>query len=223
MFEGPEETLTLTENAQPALMAVSLAVVRILEARRRDRRSAAFVAGHSLGEYSALVPPPRLQPRRHGAAAEAARPGHAAGRAGGQGAMAAILGLDLQTVLAAEADAGAGRGLRRGQRQRPRPGGDFRPRRPPSTGPSRSCKARGAAGPPAERQRPVPLRADAPGRRRDGRGPRQVTMIAPVVPLVANVSPADTDPTKSAGCWSNRSPAWCAGPRACSGWPRRAG
>src|SRR5215468_3260707 len=57
MFEGPESDLTLTENAQPALMAVSFAVIRVL---RQDggldlRRHAAFVAGHSLGEYSALA------------------------------------------------------------------------------------------------------------------------------------------------------------------------
>src|SRR6185312_3436124 len=57
MFEGPEEELVLTENAQPALMAVSLAVARVLE---KDggldlKRQVAFVAGHSLGEYSALA------------------------------------------------------------------------------------------------------------------------------------------------------------------------
>jgi [acyl-carrier-protein] S-malonyltransferase len=57
MFEGPEDQLTLTENAQPALMAVSLAVVRVLEAQGGLdlARDAAFVAGHSLGEYSALA------------------------------------------------------------------------------------------------------------------------------------------------------------------------
>ena len=56
MFEGPESDLTLTENAQPALMAVSLAVMRVLgqEGGFDLPRHAAFVAGHSLGEYSAL-------------------------------------------------------------------------------------------------------------------------------------------------------------------------
>ena len=54
IFEGPEETLTLTANAQPALMAVSLAAMRALEARGFDLSSASYVAGHSLGEYSAL-------------------------------------------------------------------------------------------------------------------------------------------------------------------------
>lgn len=57
MFEGPEDTLTLTENAQPALMAVSVAVVRVLEGQGKLDlgKAASFVAGHSLGEYSALA------------------------------------------------------------------------------------------------------------------------------------------------------------------------
>ena len=57
VFEGPAETLTLTENAQPALMAVSLATMRVLEreAGLDLKRDAQFVAGHSLGEYSALA------------------------------------------------------------------------------------------------------------------------------------------------------------------------
>ena len=55
MFEGPEDILRLTENAQPALMAVSMAVIRVLEARGVSIKDhAKFVAGHSLGEYSAL-------------------------------------------------------------------------------------------------------------------------------------------------------------------------
>src|ERR1041385_8987131 len=57
IFEGPADTLTLTENAQPALMAVSVAVMRVLEAEAGLdlARDAKFVAGHSLGEYSALA------------------------------------------------------------------------------------------------------------------------------------------------------------------------
>src|ERR1700727_3454064 len=57
IWNGPAETLTLTENAQPALMAVSLATMRVLEAEAGVDlgRDAAFVAGHSLGEYSALA------------------------------------------------------------------------------------------------------------------------------------------------------------------------
>ena len=102
MFEGPESDLTLTANAQPALMAVSMAVLRVLE---RDgkfelRRGAAFVAGHSLGEYSALAAAGSL------ALADAARllkrRGLAMQRAvpGGQGAMAALLGLELEEARA---------------------------------------------------------------------------------------------------------------------------
>ena len=106
MFEGPDETLRLTENAQPALMAVSMAVVRVLEARGVGVASHAdFVAGHSLGEYSALcavgvfslTDAARLL-RTRGRAMQQAVPV-------GQGAMAAILGLDLETVLRAANDA----------------------------------------------------------------------------------------------------------------------
>ena len=55
MWEGEQETLTLTENAQPALMATSLAAMRALEAEGVSVEAAAFIAGHSLGEYSALA------------------------------------------------------------------------------------------------------------------------------------------------------------------------
>ena len=109
MFEGPAETLQLTENAQPALMAVSMAVVRVLESKGVSvGKHAAFVAGHSLGEYSALcaagvfsiADTARLLKIR-GQAMQQAVPV-------GQGAMAAILGLDLETVLRAVNDAEQG-------------------------------------------------------------------------------------------------------------------
>ncbi len=109
MFEGPDETLRLTENAQPALMAVSMAVVRVLESKGVTvRKHAAYVAGHSLGEYSALCAAgvfsisdtARLLKTR-GQAMQQAVPV-------GQGAMAAILGLDLETVLKAANDAEQG-------------------------------------------------------------------------------------------------------------------
>jgi [acyl-carrier-protein] S-malonyltransferase len=96
MFEGPADELTLTANAQPALMAVSLAVTRVLEAEAGldFKRDAAFVAGHSLGEYSALAAAgtfsitdtARLL-RIRGKAMQNATPV-------GVGAMAALLGLD---------------------------------------------------------------------------------------------------------------------------------
>ncbi|MGZ2379491.1 ACP S-malonyltransferase [Rhizobium brockwellii] len=101
MFNGPEDTLTLTANAQPALMAVSIAVVRVLEAKGLDLKSkVAYVAGHSLGEYSALcaagtfslADTARLL-RIRGNAMQAAVPV-------GVGAMAAIIGLEHADVIA---------------------------------------------------------------------------------------------------------------------------
>lgn len=100
MFEGPSEELTLTANAQPALMAASLAVLRALEAERGLdlARDAAFVAGHSLGEYSALAAAGTVS------ISDAARllriRGEAMQRAvaPGVGAMAALLGPDLATA-----------------------------------------------------------------------------------------------------------------------------
>ena len=111
MFEGPESELVLTENAQPALMAASLAVIRVLEAEAGFdiARQAAFVAGHSLGEYSALAAAGAL------AVGDAARLLKLRGRAMqravpvGEGAMAALIGLDAEAarmVAAAAARAG---------------------------------------------------------------------------------------------------------------------
>ncbi len=101
MFEGPEAELTLTRNAQPALMATSLAVLRVLEAEAGLDlgRDAAFVAGHSLGEYSALaaagsfsIPDAARLLRRRGEAMQQAVPV-------GVGAMAALIGLDLEGAI----------------------------------------------------------------------------------------------------------------------------
>ncbi len=108
MWNGPEETLTLTANAQPALMAVSMAVIRVLEAKGLDLKSkVASVAGHSLGEYSALCAAgtfsigdtARLL-RIRGNAMQAAVPV-------GEGAMAAIIGLEHGDVQAICAEASA--------------------------------------------------------------------------------------------------------------------
>lgn len=99
MAEGPEDTLRLTENAQPALMASSLAVVRVLEAQQLPLPQVVhFVAGHSLGEYSALAAAGAID---LGATAKILRlRGQAMQRAVpvGQGAMAALLGLDFVTA-----------------------------------------------------------------------------------------------------------------------------
>jgi len=107
MFEGPESELTLTANAQPALMAVSVAVLRVLEAEAKLdlAKAAKFVAGHSLGEYSALAA------ARTFALADAARLLRLRGEAMqkavpvGEGAMAALLGLDVDAAKAVAAEA----------------------------------------------------------------------------------------------------------------------
>ncbi|MFV1439585.1 MULTISPECIES: ACP S-malonyltransferase [unclassified Phaeobacter] len=106
IWEGDIETLTLTQNAQPALMATSLAAMRALEAEGVSIDKAAFVAGHSLGEYSALAAAGAISVadtarllRIRGKAMQSAVPV-------GEGAMAAILGLDLEAVRAV-ADAAA--------------------------------------------------------------------------------------------------------------------
>lgn len=109
IWQGPEETLTLTANAQPALMAVSLAAVRSLEARGFSlKQKVSYVAGHSLGEYSALAAAGFVS------VADAARLLRIRGNAMqsavpvGEGAMAAIIGLDQAGVEAACAEAAQG-------------------------------------------------------------------------------------------------------------------
>ncbi len=110
MRDGPEEELTLTANAQPAIMAVSIAVLRVLEREGRVRLSerAAFVAGHSLGEYTALCAAGAL------GLAQTARLLRLRGQAmqdavpEGEGAMAALLGLDLGPARAVAAAAAEG-------------------------------------------------------------------------------------------------------------------
>ncbi len=111
MWEGPEDTLTLTANAQPALMAVSMAAIRVMEARGlvlADK--VAYVAGHSLGEYSALCAAQMFSLsdtarllRIRGNAMQAAVPA-------GKGAMAAIIGLehaDVEAVCTEASSAGS--------------------------------------------------------------------------------------------------------------------
>ena len=172
MFEGPEEQLRLTEHAQPALLAASLAAVRALEARsgRRVAELCGVVAGHSLGEYSALAAAGSL------AIGDAARLLRVRGRAMqeavpvGAGAMAAILGLELDASGTGRAGGERGRRVRPGQRQRARPGrGQRQPRR---------RRARGGSGQGAWRapqravagQRAVPLSPAGAGGRGGARG-----------------------------------------------------
>jgi [acyl-carrier-protein] S-malonyltransferase len=110
MFEGPEETLILTENAQPALMAVSMAVMRVLaeDGNVTVANKAAFVAGHSLGEYSALAAASAISLgdtarllKLRGQSMQKAVPV-------GVGAMAAIIGPELEVVRDIAAQAAGG-------------------------------------------------------------------------------------------------------------------
>jgi [acyl-carrier-protein] S-malonyltransferase len=108
IWAGDIETLTLTQNAQPALMATSMAAFRALEAEGLSIMDAAMVAGHSLGEYSALAMAGAISVadtarllRLRGEAMQAAVPV-------GVGAMAALLGLDFDAVQSVAAEAAAG-------------------------------------------------------------------------------------------------------------------
>lgn len=108
IWEGEQDELTLTQNAQPALMATSLAAVRALEAEGVSMEAASFVAGHSLGEYSALAASGAFSVadtarllRTRGEAMQAAVPV-------GIGAMAALLGLDFATATEVAQEAAQG-------------------------------------------------------------------------------------------------------------------
>ncbi|GGX48038.1 malonyl CoA-acyl carrier protein transacylase [Tateyamaria omphalii] len=108
IWEGEQDTLTLTQNAQPALMATSVAAMRALEAEGIGVDKASFVAGHSLGEYSALCAAGALSVadtarllRTRGQAMQEAVPV-------GVGAMAALLGLDFETATAVASEAAQG-------------------------------------------------------------------------------------------------------------------
>lgn len=108
VWDGEQETLTLTQNAQPALMATSLAAMRALEAEGVAIEDAAYVAGHSLGEYSALAAAGAIS------VADAARLLRIRGKAMqeavpvGEGAMAALLGLDFETAQSVAEEAAMG-------------------------------------------------------------------------------------------------------------------
>ena len=190
MFEGPAETLQLTENAQPALMAV----VDGGDPRARGQ-----------GRHASRITPPMSPAIRWANIRRCAPPacsrspirrgcckirGQAMQQAVpvGQGAMAAILGLDLETVLRAVNDAERGRGLRRRQRQCAGPGRDLRSCRRRRTR-HRTAQGRGRqAGAAAAGERAVPLRPDAAGGRRHGaRAERGRRSTRPSVPVVVNV------------------------------------
>ena len=178
IWDGPAETLTLTENAQPALMAVSLADAARAGDRGRAsivRRDAAFVAGHSLGEYSALAAAGSLSIadtarllRTRGQAMQKAVPV-------GVGAMAALLGLDFDAAVAVAAEAAQGQVCQaandNGGGQVVVSGDKAAVERARRDRQGQRRQARDAAA----GVRAVPLRADAAGGRRDGRGAGQVS------------------------------------------------
>ncbi|KAF0135678.1 MAG: malonyl CoA-acyl carrier protein transacylase [Xanthobacteraceae bacterium] len=189
MWDGPVETLTLTQNAQPALMAVSLAAIRVLEAEAGLdlARDAAFVAGHSLGEYSALAAAgtfsiadaARLL-RIRGNAMQAATPV-------GTGAMAAILGLDFEAVVAVAAEAAQGEVCQAANDN----GGGQVVISGHKTAVDRACEIAKAKG--AKRAIPLPVSAPfhcalmQPAADAMAEALSKVTVKAPVVPVVANV------------------------------------
>lgn len=199
MWDGPIETLTLTENAQPALMAVSLATIRVLEAEAGLdlARDAAFVAGHSLGEYSALAAAgtfsiadtARLL-RIRGNAMQAATPV-------GTGAMAAILGLDFEAVVAVAAEAAQGEVCQAANDN----GGGQVVISGHKAAVDRACELAKAKG--AKRAIPLPVSAPfhcalmQPAADAMAEALSKVTVKAPVVPVVANVVAAPvSDPAE---------------------------
>jgi [acyl-carrier-protein] S-malonyltransferase len=148
MFEGPESDLTLTENAQPALMAVSIAATRVLESEGGWRLAdkASHVAGHSLGEYSALAAAGAL------ALSDAARLLKLRGQAMqkavpvGEGAMAALLGPELEQVQKIARQAAEETALVWASPTTTRRGKWWcRARRPPWSAPSRSRRNRASS------------------------------------------------------------------------------
>jgi [acyl-carrier-protein] S-malonyltransferase len=192
IFEGPDDQLTLTENTQPAILAVSVAAYRLLASRGV---MPAFVAGHSLGEYSANVAAGTFAfadavrlVRRRGQYMQEAVPA-------GEGAMSAILGLDADTVARACAEAadgdvvsaanlnGAGQVVIAGARDAVKRAGE-------------RAKALGA-------KRVVPLSVSAPfhcalmSPAQDKLAPelRALTTAAPRIPIIANV---DAEPKRDA-------------------------
>ena len=189
MWEGPETDLTLTENAQPAIMAASLAIIRVLEEAGLDlARHARLVAGHSLGEYSALcaagsftlAETARLLKIR-GQAMQAAVPV-------GQGAMAALIGMEIDAAEAACKDA-ASQGVCV-------VANDNAPGQIVISGAKAAVEKAGEIAKQHGAKRVIPLSVSAPfhcplmqpaaERMRDALA--QVTIRPPAVPLIANVT-----------------------------------
>ena len=199
MFEGPAETLTLTENAQPALMAHSLAVLRVLEAEGGFKLAdkAVVVAGHSLGEYSALAgagafgvaQAAKLLKLRGQSMQKAVPPG--------AGSMAALLGCEMPLALEICAEAAAGEVLEPGNDN----GGGQVVVSGATAAVERACVVAQAKG--VRRAMKLPVSAPfhcammAPAAEVMAEALRASPPVAPVVPVVANVTAAKTsDPNE---------------------------
>jgi [acyl-carrier-protein] S-malonyltransferase len=200
IFEGPEERLRLTENAQPALMATSVAALRALEAAsgRTVEQLCRFVAGHSLGEYSALAAAGSLSIgdaarllRLRGQAMQTAVPV-------GEGAMAAVLGLDLAEVEAIAAEASKAGVCEVGN--------DNAPGQAVVSGARAAveraveiAKAKGARSMMLPVSAPFHCRLMAPAADAVHAALAEIEFCAPVVPVVTNVTAApERDPTSLA-------------------------
>jgi [acyl-carrier-protein] S-malonyltransferase len=200
MWEGPADRLTLTENAQPALMAVSLAAMRVLTGEKGwDVAAARFVAGHSLGEYSALAAAGTVS------VADAARLLRIRGRAMqdavpvGEGAMAALLGveLDIAAKIAAEASEATGLVCQVAN--------DNAPGQVVISGAKAAVEKAGVVGKDYGLRRAIPLPVSAPfhselmqpAADRMAEALAEVKLNAPAVPLIANVTAEPvTDPDR---------------------------
>jgi len=225
MREGPEDQLTLTENAQPALMAVSLAAVRVLKVEFGvDVTRAAFVAGHSLGEYSALcaagcfslsTTAGLLQLR--GQAMQRAVPV-------GMGAMASLIGPKTDLALA-EAAAAAGSEVGVCVVANDNNAGNIVISGDKAAVDRAIEKAKelGARAIPLNVSAPFHCPLMQPAADEMATALASAILVAPSVAVVANVTARpERDPRSSAAFWSNRSQAASAGARAWSGWPGRA-
>lgn len=199
MWEGPEGDLTLTENAQPAIMAVSMAVLRVLEqeAGLDLARHAACVAGHSLGEYSALCAAGSFT------LADAAKLLKIRGRAMqaavpvGEGAMSALIGVDL-----AFAEKVAGEAIAAASEADPVCviANDNAPGQVVLSGRAATVARAGELAKTAGAKRIIPLAVSAPfhsplmqpAAEKMAEALAAVTLIAPKIPLIANVTAAPT-------------------------------
>ena len=219
MREGPEDQLTLTENAQPAIMANAIAVLRVLEKEggHRAGRQGRFRRRPQPGRIHRAVRRRRVQPGRHRAAAQAARPGDAGGGAGRRRRDGARCSAPTST--------------RRRRWPRPRREGevctvanDNDPGQVVLSGHRERDRARDRAGQGLRHQArhaaaglgAVPLPADAARRRRDGRGAGQdpAGRAAPAALRQRHRRASSPIRPRCSACWSSRSPAASAGAKA---------